>query len=45
MGLLRRTKIIASQLSVLEEYTPDPEFAEVVKRLPGYLQPVITIVP
>ena len=25
-----------------EGYTPDPELAEVIKRLPGYLQPVVT---
>ena len=43
MGLLRRTEITASQQGVLEGYTPDPELAEVVKRLPGYLQPVVTL--
>ena len=35
VGLLRRTKIAAYQPDVLEGYTPDPELAEVVKRLPG----------
>ena len=43
VGLLRRTKIAASQSDVLEGYTPDPELAEVVKKLPGYLQPVVTL--
>ena len=26
-----------------EGYTPDPKHAEIVKRLPGYLQPVVTL--
>ena len=26
-----------------ERYTPDPELAEVVKSLPGYLQLVVTL--
>ena len=26
-----------------EGYTPDPEVAEVVKKLLGYLQPVVTL--
>ena len=43
VGLLRRTKIAASQPDVLEGYTPDPELAEVIKKLPGYLQPVVTL--
>ena len=43
VGLLRRTEIAASQPNVLEGYTPDPELAEVVKKLPGYLQPVVTL--
>ena len=43
MGLLRRTEITASQPSVLEGYTPDPELAEAIKRLPKYLQPVVTL--
>ena len=42
-GLLKRTKIAASQPDVLEGYTLDPELAEVIKRLPGYLQPVVTL--
>ena len=36
-------EIIASQPSVPEGYTPDPELSEVVKQLPGYLQPVVTL--
>ena len=32
----RMTEIAASQLGVPEGYTPDPDLAEVVKRLPGY---------
>ena len=43
VGMERRTEIVASQPGVLEGYTPDPEFAEVVKRLPGYLQSVVTL--
>ena len=43
MRLLRRMKIAASQLEVLEGYTPDPKLPEVIKRLPGYLQPVVTL--
>ena len=43
VGLLRRTEIAASQPNVLEGYTPDPELAEVVKRLLGYLQPMVTL--
>ena len=31
VGLLRRTEIMASQPSVLEGYTLDPELSEVVK--------------
>ena len=42
-GLLRRTEIAASQPDVLEGYTLDPELAKVVKRLPRYLQPVVTL--
>ena len=41
-AVLRMTEIAASQPGVLEGYTPDPELAEVEKRLPGYLQPVVT---
>ena len=37
------TEIMASQPDELEGYTPDPELAEVVKRLAGYLQPVVTL--
>ena len=43
VGLLRRTEIAASQPDVLEGYTPDPELVEVVKKLPGYLQPMVTL--
>ena len=43
VGLLRRMKIAASQPDVLEGYTPDPELVEVVKKLPGYLQPMVTL--
>ena len=43
VGLLRRTKIMASQPGVLEGYTPDLKLAEVVKKLYGYLQPVVTL--
>ena len=38
----RMTEIMASQPDVLEGYTPDPELIEIVKRLLGYLQPVVT---
>ena len=34
---------MASQPGVLEGYTPNPELAEVVKKLPEYLQPVVTL--
>ena len=43
VGLERKTEIAASQPGVLEGYTLDPELAKVVKRLPGYLQPVVTL--
>ena len=43
VGLEKRMKIAASQLCVLEGYTPDPEFMEVIKRLPEYLQLVVTL--
>ena len=42
-AVLRMTEIAASQPGVTEGYTPDPELAEVVKKLPGYLQPVVTL--
>ena len=41
--LERRTEIMISQPGVQEGYTPDLEVAEVVKRLPGHLQPVVTL--
>ena len=34
---------MASQPSVPEGYTPDPELSEVVKQLLRYLQPVVTL--
>ena len=36
-------EITATQPGLEEGYTPDPEIAEAVKRLPGYLQPVVTL--
>ena len=39
----RMTEIIASYPDVLEGYTLNPELAEVVKWLLGYLQPVVTL--
>ena len=42
--LSKLTKITASQPGVQEGYTSDPEVAEVVKRLPGYLQPMVTLI-
>ena len=41
--LLRRTEIMASQPGVLEGYTSDLELSEVIKQLPGYLRPVMTL--
>ena len=41
--LERRMEIAASELGVQDGYTPDLKVAEVVKRLPGYLQPVVTL--
>ena len=43
VGLERRIEIAGSQPDVQEGYTPDPKVVEVVKRLPGYLQPVVTL--
>ena len=37
MQLERLTEIKATQLSGEERYTPDPEIAKAVKRLPRYL--------
>ena len=37
------TEIAAAQPGVLEGYKPNPELAEVVTKLPGYLQPVVTL--
>ena len=42
--LERMTDIAATQPSVEEGYTPDPEITEAIKRLPGYLQPVVTLI-
>ena len=43
MQLERLTKITATKSSVEEGYTPDTDIVEVVKRLPGYLQPMVTL--
>ena len=43
VGLLRRTEIMASQPGVLEGYTLDPELSEVVKQVPEYLRPAVTL--
>ena len=43
VGLLRKTEIATSQPDVLEGYTLDPKLIEVVKRLLGYYQPVVTL--
>ena len=43
VALERRTEIAASQPRVHEGYTLDLEVAKVVKKLPGYLQPVVTL--
>ena len=42
-AVLRMTEIMASQPGMMEGYKPDPELVEVVKRLPGYRQPVVTL--
>ena len=34
---------MASQPNVLERYTPDPELVEIIKKLPGYIQLVVTL--
>ena len=34
---------MASQPGMPEGYTLDPELSEVVEQLPGYLQPVVTL--
>ena len=41
--LEQMTEIAASQPGVLEGYTLDPKLAVIVKRLSGYLQPVVTL--
>ena len=41
--MLRMTEIAASQPGAPKRYTSDPELAEVVKRLLGYLQLVVTL--
>ena len=43
VGLEKRMEIAASQLGLLEGYTSDLEFVEVIKRLPRYLQLVVTL--
>ena len=42
-GLEMRKKITTSQIGVWERYMPDPKVVEVVKRLPKYLQLVVTL--
>ena len=37
------TEIVATQPGMEEGYTPNHEIAEAIKRLPGYLQPVVTL--
>ena len=39
----RMTENMASKPDAPEGYSPDLELAETVKRLPGYLQPVVTL--
>ena len=41
--LERPKEIMATQPGVEEGYTPDHEIVEAVKRLPGYLQAVVTL--
>ena len=41
--LERLTEIAATQSGVEKGYTPDAGIVEAVKRLPGYLQPVVTL--
>ena len=41
--LERRMEIAASQPGVQDGYTLDPEVVEVIKRLPGYLQPMVIL--
>ena len=43
VGLQRRMEIMASQPGMLEGYTLDPELSEVIKKLPWYLQLVVTL--
>ena len=43
MQLERVTEIMATQPGVEEGYTLDANIAETVKKLPGYLQPVVTL--
>ena len=42
--LERMMEIAATQHGVQEGYTPDPEIAEAVKKLLGYLQPVVALI-
>ena len=42
-AVLRMNEITASQPGMEEGYTPDPEIVEVMKRLPRYFQPVVTL--
>ena len=43
MELERRTEIAASQPGLQEGYTPDIKVIKVVKKLLGYLQPMVTL--
>ena len=43
MQLERLTEIATTQPNMEEEYTPDAEIVEAVKRLPGFLQPMVTL--
>ena len=43
MQLERPTEITATQPCMEEGYTPDADITEAVKRLLGYLQPMVTL--
>ena len=43
MVLKRMIEITVTQLGMQEGYTLDPKITEVIKRLLGYLQPVVTL--
>ena len=44
MQLERLNKITATKPDVEEGYTLDPKIAETIKRLPGYLQPMVILI-